>query len=180
MKIGLGQLYVADEESRKNSSQYIIQRLKHLPYTERESAVDVIAQQARMLPGSLMLTTGQLRALNDDGIEIGAHTHSHPILATLDPDDAIREIETGKGILERLLGRPVSLFAYPNGKYGADYNEFHRDAIKELGFDAGLTTEWGVADRRTDRWQLPRFTPWDRERARFLLRLLWNRRNLIR
>ena len=38
------------------------------------------------------------------------------------------------------------------------------DTVRALGFDAAVSTAWGAADARADRFQLPRFTPWDRAR----------------
>ena len=46
--------------------------------------------------------------------------------------------------------------------------------VKELGFEAAVTTAWGVSRRSSDRHQLPRFTPWDRGRLAFGLRLAKN------
>jgi hypothetical protein len=46
--------------------------------------------------------------------------------------------------------------------------------VQVLGFDAALSTAWGVATAATDRYQLPRFTPWDRSPVRFVLRLARN------
>ena len=56
----------------------------------------------------------------------------------------------------------------------ADYLPEHADIARELGFDAAVSTAWGAADTRTDLFQIPRFTPWDRTRGRFGLRLLRN------
>jgi hypothetical protein len=45
---------------------------------------------------------------------------------------------------------------------------------RECGFDAAVTTAWGAASRRSDRFQIPRFSPWDRTRLRYGARLLAN------
>jgi peptidoglycan/xylan/chitin deacetylase (PgdA/CDA1 family) len=68
----------------------------------------------------------------------------------------------------------VRFFAYPNGKPGADYTRRHVEMVRRMGFDAALTTCRGVNTRRTDPYQLLRFTPWDRSRGRFGLRMLSN------
>jgi len=44
------------------------------------------------------------------------------------------------------------------------------------GFRAAVSTAWGAASARSDRFQLPRFTPWDRARWRYGARLLGNLR----
>jgi hypothetical protein len=68
----------------------------------------------------------------------------------------------------------VRLFAYPNGKPGRDYSREHVDMVRELGFEAAVSTAWGVGHAASDPYQLPRFTPWDKTPGRFALRLLHN------
>ena len=90
-------------------------------------------------------------------------------------DDAYADIAEGKAALEALAGRQVTMFAYPNGKPGADYQQRHVDMVRSLGFEAALSTVADTAGPDSDPWQLPRYTPWERDSARFLVRLLQNR-----
>jgi peptidoglycan/xylan/chitin deacetylase (PgdA/CDA1 family) len=129
------------------------------------------------LPGDLMMTSTQVKELSDLGFDIGGHTVSHPILRVLSSDEAEREIREGKGQLERITGRPLDVFAYPNGRPGEDYGPEHAAMVRELGFTLAVSTRRGVCSPRADRWQLPRFTPWDRTPARFLTRMLLEYRN---
>ena len=121
-----------------------------------------------------MLTSEQVRALHRDGVEIGAHTVSHPILTKLSRSDACGEIVACRSSLEDITASAVRLFAYPNGKPGTDYDHSTMELIRELGFSAALSTKWGISTAQTDRFELPRFTPWDRTRAKFGLRLVRN------
>jgi len=82
----------------------------------------------------------------------------------------------GKAQLEQILGETVNLFAYPNGVPDQDYSAVHATMVRECGFKAAVSTAWGAASMRSDRYQLPRFTPWDRTRLRFGVRLLLNLR----
>jgi peptidoglycan/xylan/chitin deacetylase (PgdA/CDA1 family) len=115
-----------------------------------------------------------VRSLDANGMEIGAHTVTHPILARLDAARASDEIRQSKLRLEAITGKPVKLFAYPNGKPGRDYGREHVGMVKELGFEAAVSTAWGVANAQSDAFQLPRFTPWDKSPGKFVLRLLHN------
>jgi peptidoglycan/xylan/chitin deacetylase (PgdA/CDA1 family) len=121
-----------------------------------------------------MMTGEQVRHLRRSGMEIGAHTMTHPILAQLDRERADLEIRDSKRRLEEITGNPVTLFAYPNGKPSRDYRREHVATVRALGFEAAVTTAWGVAHAASDTYQLPRFTPWDRTPAKFILRLLRN------
>lgn len=158
--------------------EQIIGRFKYLPHEEREERAQALVQRCQAsLPDNLMMTSQQVVQLHQAGMEIGAHTHTHPILASLDRGSAEREIAESKTRLEGLLGEPVCLFAYPNGKPGKDYLREHVTIVRDLGFEAAVSTAWGVASEGSHPWQLPRFTPWDASPSRFMARLLWNCRS---
>ena len=86
------------------------------------------------------MTSDQVRALHEAGMEIGGHTVNHPILARTDDSVSSVEIANGKEMLEGIIGGPVRLFAYPNGKPGRDYVRQHPEMVKRLGFDAAVST----------------------------------------
>ncbi|AHK78200.1 polysaccharide deacetylase [Ectothiorhodospira haloalkaliphila] len=176
--IGLGMRSIDGLDERKALIKEVIQSVKYLERGEREEKVEQLtAQCPQALPDDLMMTTAQLKGLAAAGMEIGGHTHSHPILARLTDDQARAEIHQGKEALESILGQPVMMFAYPNGKPGSDYLPKHAAMVRECGFDAAVSTTWGVSTPHTDRYQLARFTPWDATPGRFGLRLA---RNLLK
>jgi len=92
----------------------------------------------------------------------------------LDDRQARAEIVGGKHCLEEITGAPVTLFAYPNGKPGRDYGPRDVELVRQAGFAAAVSTSVGAANRASDLFQLPRFTPWDRSPRLFGLRLLAN------
>ena len=121
-----------------------------------------------------MLTSQQVREMHQSGMQIGAHTRTHPILATLSVDAARNEIAESRRCLEQVMGERVGLFAYPNGKPGTDYSPESVQIVRDLGFDAAVSTTWGAARTATDLFQIPRFTPWDRSKLRFGARFAGN------
>jgi len=126
------------------------------------------------LPDDLMLTTRQLRELHAAGMTIGAHTLTHPILATLPNDTARTEIAEGRLRLEAIVGDTVRFFAYPNGRPGKDYIAAHVGMVRDLGFEAAFSTAWGACSPGGDRFQIPRFTPWQAGRVRYGLQMAQN------
>jgi Polysaccharide deacetylase/Glycosyl transferase family 2 len=66
-----------------------------------------------------MLSWGQLLEVAERGVEIGAHSHTHPELDTLVPGVLEREVVRPKRLLEERLGREVTSFAYPHGYVNA-------------------------------------------------------------
>jgi peptidoglycan/xylan/chitin deacetylase (PgdA/CDA1 family) len=173
--LGLGALDLSTLDARREAIAALISALKYLQGQERQERVaDISSAVAGELPAALMMTRAQVRALQANGMEIGAHTLSHPILAKLDAERAEFEIAESKRRLESMTGAPVRVFAYPNGKPGKDYLPEHVAMVKRSGFDAAVSTAWGVARLGSDVFQLPRFTPWDQAPGRFLLRLFAN------
>ena len=74
----------------------------------------------------------------------------------------------------------MPLFAYPNGRPDEDYRAEHAQMVRDAGFEAAVSTAWGSARRNSDPFQLPRFTPWDRRRWAFGLRMGRNLQTPVR
>lgn len=173
--VGLGSLNISDLVQRREAIDMLIGAMKYLPMRERQQRVETLAAMNEVpLPAGSMMTKREIKALHAAGMEIGAHTVSHPILSKLVRSDAMNEIRVSREKLEAIIGAPVTLFAYPNGKPRQDYLAEHVDMVRELGFDAAVSTAWGVSRYGSDPYQLPRFTPWDRSPGKFALRLLHN------
>jgi len=174
--LGLGMHELGSNAAKAEAIGKILPQVKYLPLDAREDTVAQVAERAGVssLPDGLMMTTGQLKALHAAGMEIGGHTHRHPILAKLDRNPARNEIAAGKTWLEDTLGTPVRVFAYPNGKPGSDYLPEQADIVRELGFEGAVSTQRGASTRQSDVFQLRRFTPWDVGTTAYALRLLQN------
>lgn len=92
-----------------------------------------------MAPGtSRMMTDDELLDLHAAGVELGAHTVTHPNMEELAYHDCLREMTESRDYLQRLTGERVSTFAYPFCKYGDDA----RAAAQAAGFDAAVTCQW--------------------------------------
>ena len=172
----LGRLRTQSFEDKRAALAAIVPALKHLERSQREDAVASVASRCgpAKIPNDLMMTDDEVCALHAAGMEIGAHTVNHPILARCAEPEASREIADGRATLESLIGERVGLFAYPNGKLGRDYTHEHVRLVRDLGFDAAVSTNPGASADGDDLFQLRRFTPWDREIWRFGLRLARN------
>lgn len=87
--------------------------------------------------GARMMSAGELRELAGAGIELGAHTVTHPDMSLLDHEACLREMVDSRQAIERLTGAPVRTFAYPFCRYG----EAALSAAREAGFLAAVTCE---------------------------------------
>jgi peptidoglycan/xylan/chitin deacetylase (PgdA/CDA1 family) len=121
-----------------------------------------------------MLTWADVAALAGGGIAFGAHTVTHPVLSTLSAAEARDEIVRSKEAIERCLGRPVRLFAYPNGG-PEDFDAATKRILRDAGFDGATTTMWGANDGTTDPFELRRVRYWGSDPVRGLARLVWYR-----
>lgn len=175
--LGLGRHALGSFPLKRQAAQALIGQIKYQPLARRLELGAQIAELAGVeLPTDLMMSSRQVVELREAGMQIGAHTESHPILARLDEPSARAEILGSKQRLETLLGERVALFAYPNGKPGEDYSPANVELTRRLGFDAAVSTAWGASRQGDDLMQIRRFTPWDRSLSRFGWRMLANLR----
>jgi peptidoglycan/xylan/chitin deacetylase (PgdA/CDA1 family) len=83
----------------------------------------------------------EVRALQDEGlVDFQAHTLTHPLLPDLDDTGARREIVDGRRELEARLGRTVTSFCYPGGRFGPR----EVSLVAEAGYRFGVTCIPGV------------------------------------
>lgn len=83
----------------------------------------------------------ELRDAESEGlVRFEPHTVTHPVLTTIAQDDARREIAESKRAVEHELGRPARIFCYPGGYY----SQREVDLVRESGYRAAVTCEFGV------------------------------------
>src|SRR5205085_1899193 len=102
-----------------------------------------------VLPGLAprMLDFADLRALADAGVELGAHSHTHPHLDTLDTRQARHEIEHSRALVQAAVHAPIATFAYPHGYSGPRI----RGLVQEAGYRGACgvgNTLSSTSDRR--------------------------------
>ncbi len=101
-----------------------------------------------------MLSWTQLAEVASAGVEIGAHSRSHPELDRLRADELRTEVTDPRGELADRLGVPVDSFAYPFG--------YHSAAVRAEVAAAGYLSACGVQDMMTrqqsDPLTLPRLS----------------------
>jgi len=99
-----------------------------------------------------LLTWDETARLVARGMEIGAHSRTHPFLPDL-PDRALQdEVRRSKETIEDRLGRPVRFFAYPHGLL----DERCRRSVMAAGYAGACSSEPGGNGRGTDPFVLRR------------------------
>ena len=103
-----------------------------------------------------LLRWDEIAAVAEAGIEIGAHTRSHPDLTRLSSTDQLTDEIVGSGAeIERRTGRRPKSFAYPYGQNSSDVTNIVRNA-----YEYGCTTEMRDLTSRDDRALMPRVDAW--------------------
>jgi peptidoglycan/xylan/chitin deacetylase (PgdA/CDA1 family) len=112
-------------------------------------------------PGDLPMAASEVMALAAGGaFDFGGHTTTHAVLPALTPAERRDDIRRGRDDCERLVGRPITGFAYPHGAFDDDSEA----AVRESGFAwACGTGSRSVPARGANRYALPRFgvLDWD-------------------
>lgn len=135
--------------------------LKEVSHEEKERALDALLAELTgsvraglTFPG-LMLSWEELRRLHAEGMEIGAHSMTHPVLSRMPESSAAEEIAASRAELEKRLGAPVRHFCYPNGR-PQDVSSAIRRCVEQAGFHSACTTVHGLNRPSEDRFLLKR------------------------
>jgi peptidoglycan/xylan/chitin deacetylase (PgdA/CDA1 family) len=117
--------------------------------------------------GSLrVLSWSQLAEIQQSGIEIGAHSVSHPALDTLPVATAREEIVASKSNLEDRLGVAIDSFAYPYGYYSL----LVRNMAVAAGYRSACAVRYGISPADEDPFALSRLIVRDKTDLERLLR----------
>ena len=116
---------------------------KLLPDVEKERALHDTLEILDILDPKdelqgLALTWDQVREMAANGIEMGSHTVSHPVLTRVPREQVKKELEESKKRIESELGKPVVSFAYPNGG-AADFTHATQGLLRELGYEIAFS-----------------------------------------
>jgi peptidoglycan/xylan/chitin deacetylase (PgdA/CDA1 family) len=114
---------LTDARSRRIVADKVTALLKTMPNEFKEETLKRLAALVGVVLPAVppaeygAITWKQAREMDREGIEIGSHTATHPILPHVSDEQLQTELETSKARLEAELGREMTLFCYPNGRY---------------------------------------------------------------
>ncbi|MBE7493513.1 MAG: polysaccharide deacetylase family protein [Verrucomicrobiaceae bacterium] len=158
-------LPLGKRDQRRAALDHLLREFKKLPDADLlgeidrlEHALGVSEPDTDDLPAPMRpMTWDQARTMVSGGlVEIGGHTHTHPILSRCDPATQRAEIFTCRDRITAELGTPPLTFCYPNGG-PADYTSETVSLLKEAGFRAACTMENGRVESSVPLFELPRY-----------------------
>ena len=118
------------------------------------------------IPVTLFVTTGtisnnqkyinwdQIRKLKEEGVIIGAHSHTHAHMPDISIEEVRNEIETSNKIFLKEIGEIPTLFAFPYGETTDEIIEL----VKEFKFKVAFGQHSGIINETSNMYYLPRFS----------------------
>jgi peptidoglycan/xylan/chitin deacetylase (PgdA/CDA1 family) len=133
----LGSLPLATPNQRRRSLLALIQYVPTRPHDEAMRLVDTVCAQLVEQPASVpvVLSWNQLRQLANDGVTLGSHSQTHPILTQISADQIREEIRRSQQDLKKEIGYALPIFCYPYG----DHNDVVTKILGQEGISLAFT-----------------------------------------
>jgi peptidoglycan/xylan/chitin deacetylase (PgdA/CDA1 family) len=134
-----------------------------LQRADRRTHDDLIRQMERAIgcdryptePVEIM-TWDEVREMSRDGFEIGSHGASHINIAKTTDEELNEEVVESKRLIEKEIGRPVTVLAYPFGQRDS-FDDRVVGALRRAGYAFGVSYLHGTdAAGRADPYALSR------------------------
>jgi peptidoglycan/xylan/chitin deacetylase (PgdA/CDA1 family) len=159
----------ADPGPRQAAFRQLFRAIRPLREADRRAVLDQLREAGAPLPepyAPILDAEGVARLAAGGLVEIGAHTVTHPVLATLTRAEQLEELTISKRELERLAGAAVLSFSYPFG--GRDhYDRTTIATVRQAGFSRACVNEPGGIWPGSDPFRLPRVIVRDWEASEF-------------
>jgi len=115
-----------------------------------------------------LLSWDDIKKMQDEGIDFGAHSRTHLSLLSLTAEKMQNEIRGAKNDLECKLSVPINYFAYPYGEFNSTIKNF----VEQSGYNGACSVEWGLNTLRTSLFKLRRIEVFGTDSPiRFLFKL---------
>jgi peptidoglycan/xylan/chitin deacetylase (PgdA/CDA1 family) len=154
LETSCGRIPLATVRQRRAAFVRLGTQVVSLPHCEAMPWVEEICNQLDA-PASQsgVLSWAALRGLASEGVTLGAHTRTHPLLNRVSPKEAEAEAAGSLRDLQREIGPICPVLAYPNGSFSGEVVQ----VVERAGFELAFTMARGLVDVRTaDRLRLHR------------------------
>lgn len=160
---------IAHVRAKGQALRHMMDTLGPTPPEARFAVIDEFARhmQVEMPSQPGPLTWHQVREMQRAGIEFGSHTVFHSRLHESERWVVQEELATSKARIEQELDTRCRFFAYPDGAWDIGSS----GAVKEAGYDAGITQDFGANAKECDPYAIKRIeVPYDDPIATFRCR----------
>ena len=145
----LGDLPVRTPAERLSAYRRLRGHLKSLPHEPAMAIVDDLCRGSGAEPRPRsVLGWDELRRLAGEGVAIGSHSRTHPLLDKVTQAEAGAEIRESLRDLERELGPAPRVFAFPGG----GVNSVAASVLEEEGVELAFLASRGLNDLGRPEW----------------------------
>lgn len=156
--IARGEMFWFDSVASAHGEQTVAE-LKSATYTEWRDVFERARQPVSPDAPTAPLSAAELQRLAAHPlIEIGGHSHRHPILARADQSAQLEEIVDNLDAIETWTGVRPATFAYPQGRRDHDFTRATEALVSGAGIDFAFATDPGIAGPTCRALSRPRFT----------------------
>ena len=157
--LGLARMYRYDSDE---TATFKRQLNVELPYPVVGEVLDLLFEEEfgpqEEMVKRLYLSPDEIRRCADCGVDIGLHTHSHPMLSRLSLEEQTREFDLALAFFREELDLNLTTVSYPYGIKGSwNVHTKHLAATRRL--NAGFTLGRQVYDPslHLDPYEIPRY-----------------------
>jgi peptidoglycan/xylan/chitin deacetylase (PgdA/CDA1 family) len=142
---------IKTKEEKEQANKEVSETLKLIPDNERRELIQELFEKLEVGEKSghfgerMMLNWREVQEMRKDGITIGSHSHTHPILSQMPSEKAKDEILNSKKVVEKYVDIEVKHFSFPNGRE-ENFSEELRDYCREIGFESVCSVVYGPYD----------------------------------
>lgn len=150
----VGELCLGSHPRAEHAHRRLRNVLKQMPHDELTEWVErLVAYLGEGPPAPRLLSWDDLRRLEREGLTVGSHSATHPLLTRVSPSRRADELVGSLRTLRSELGSAPPVFAYPAG----EADDTVAADVAEAGYEIAFGTRRGVVDlRRADWYRLPR------------------------
>lgn len=139
----IGKFPLAEPDQRLRAFSRLQDHIKSLPHSDAMAQVDEIVKELDVTGfDHSVLSWNALRRLAQEGVELGAHSQTHPLLNQILIEKVRAEVAGSMRDLKREIGSVLPVFAYPGG----NLNEQVVNVLREEGVILGFTIQRGIND----------------------------------
>jgi peptidoglycan/xylan/chitin deacetylase (PgdA/CDA1 family) len=142
---------IKTKEEKEQANSEVSEALKLRPDNERRELIQELFEKLEVSEKSghfgerMMLNWDEVQEMRKDGVIIGSHSHTHPILSQMPIEKAKDEILNSKKVVEKNVEVGVKHFSFPNGRE-EDFSDELRDYCRKIGFESVCSVVYGPYD----------------------------------
>ena len=147
------------EGERETAIRAVMRRLKTVDLESRDRLLAELIGKAGELEPTLTKPYGlmgwaEVERLRKQGFDFGVHSHSHPHLTKVPPQNLHLEIDAPARVIADRLDVPIEtlVFCYPDG----DWDDRVRDRVRATGMLGATAVKNDLTPRDSDPFALPR------------------------